>query len=241
VVQAALARARASETLDGASGYFEAFELEVAWQQGRLPDVRERAEAALRELPEAEVLLRARIALRAAQAALAQGERGRAVELLGLVMQRDPGAVRRLGAALPCRFEVQASPLALRAAELLRRSPRLAEAGTGFRVRVDAQGEAGRACLLGPDGGLLACARAAPRAGEDAEARARRLARELHQAAFAPRVELTQADLASLDGAPTASGRGGEEVGLVLSELLAPGAGAGGPPPATPVPPDARE
>ncbi len=222
VAAAALARARASETLAGASGYFEAFELELAWLRGRPAAAREHAAAALRELPEAEVLLRTRSALRAAQAALAQGERGPALELLGLVLQRDPGAVRRLGAALPCRFEIGAGPLALRAGELLRRSPRLAEIGAGFRVRVESRGETGSACLLGPDGALHACARVAPRAGEDEEARARRLARELHQRAFAPRIELTQADLASLDGAPTASGRGGEAVGLVLSELLAP-------------------
>ena len=60
-----------------------------------------------------------------------------------------------------------------------------------------------------------------PRAGDDATEMGRRLARELHRVAFAPRMDLTQADLRSLDGSPVVAGEASDErVRLVLSELV---------------------
>ena len=53
---------------------------------------------------------------------------------------------------------------------------------------------------------MVGCAQVRPRAGEDTEDIARRLAKELHAQAFAPRLDLTQSDIRSLDGSPTAGG-----------------------------------
>jgi len=60
-----------------------------------------------------------------------------------------------------------------------------------------------------------------PRAGEDPARAGERLAREFQRVAFAARMDLTQADLRSLDGSPIVAGEAGNRrLNLVLSELL---------------------
>ncbi len=222
VTTAAVAEARRRETLGEAEGYFLAFEAEAAYLRRRYADAMRLADEALAALPGSEILLRARMATRGAQAALERGVLSRAVELFDQAWQLDPGVLRRLGARLPTRFESTPDPIARSAEKLLRRSPRFREAAGGFRVRIEGSGEGGSASLLGPGGTVLAIAQVSPRAGDEGgDDLARRLAAELHAEAFAPRLDLTQSDIRSLDGAPTASGggRSSERLKSVFSEL----------------------
>jgi hypothetical protein len=218
VASAALERARAAETHAQASGWFAALEAEIAAARGDEEATSLWARRALIELPQSEVLLRARVSALHGDAARREGDLARSVAAFDLVLQRDPGALRRLGLALPAVIAASGGELAERAAEHLRDSPRLAEADQGFRVEVSATGESGRACLLGAGGEVIACGNAQPRAGEDLAARARRLAQAFHEAAFSARISLSQTDLRSLDGSPLAGGRGAIDLGL--PELL---------------------
>ncbi|MEE8526736.1 MAG: hypothetical protein V3T72_22595 [Thermoanaerobaculia bacterium] len=220
VLQAALLQARERETLAAAEGYFLAYESEIAFLRGRHQETLRIADEALRTLPEAEVLLRARVAAIAARASQARGDHSRALAMYDLAMQSDPGIIRRLGIALPTRFQTSPGPVAKLAARYLRRSPRFDEKSSGFSLRI-AGVDDGEAYLLGANDAVLAQVRVTPRAGEDSEDLARRLARELHEAAFAPRLDLTQADIRSLDGSPTAGGtRSRERLRSVLSDLV---------------------
>ena len=222
VVAAALERARASEDLPGAEGYFAASAAEIARLEGDSERCLDNAEKALEKLPKAEALLRARTAGIGAWAAHQLGKTAQHLELLDLTMQIDPGTVRRLGLALPTTIEAGDSAVAQNAGDLLAGSPRFdIEAGPGFRLQVGGDAQAARACLVDPRGSRLACAQIAPRAGEDQDGFTRRLVEELHNAAFAPRLDLTQADLRSLDGSPTAAGgRASEKVLGALDDLL---------------------
>ena len=208
VTAEAVDRARAEEDLDEAAGYFLAYEAEVATLLGQDTKAFETLELALLTLPGSESMLRARLLVMAGQLALERGERQRAVAFFDEVMQIDPGAIRRGGARLPAVLYAAPTKAARRARDLLAGSPRLAVGEGGFQVRVEG-GEVGlTALLLGPMGTVLANAQTIPRAGDDAgvDTLARRLADEFHQQAFAPRVDLTQADLQTLDGSPTAGG-----------------------------------
>ncbi len=222
VVAAALEEGRASEDLEGAEGYFLAYEAEIAWQNGAERRALEKVDRALQELPGSEVLLRARVSAIGAQAALDSGAPQRALELFDQVMQLEPGVIRRLGLALPASFEAASPGLAEETVSYLEKSPRFTDEGSGwFRVQVQGQEGTGRACLLGPRGTRFACADISPRAGDEGEEPARRLAKEFHAAVFAPRIDLTQADLRSLDGSPTAGGgRASERLRSVLSDLV---------------------
>lgn len=221
VVSAALDRARTVEDLEGAAGYFDAQATEVAYHQGRWRKALDASDLALAALPSSELLLRARVAAIGAEAARRVGQASRALELFDLAMQADPGTVRRLGLRLPAVFRTDDSPLARRAGTLLRRSPRFRPASAGFAVEIEGDGAGGRACLLGPQDSVLTCAEVRPRAGDDADSLPRRLAAELHRQAFAPRVDLTQSDLDTLDGSPIAAGgRSAERLNRVLSGLV---------------------
>ncbi len=214
-----LREAERVERVPGDDGYLLALRAEVAHQRGRPDEAVLLAQRALEALPRAEVLLRARVAARGGEDALATGQRGLALDLLDRALQGDPGVVRRLGIALPCVFEIEGDRLAHQAGELLARSPRLRDAGFGFRVRTGSSGEAVESCLVGPSGSLHACARVEPEVGESEETQARRLAAEFHVAALAPRVDLTQADLDSLDGSTTVVGiRGTDRARELLAD-----------------------
>ncbi len=223
VVAAAVAKARSRETLPEAGGYFLAYEAEVAYLQGRERDTLRLTEQALEALPPHEALLRARITALAAEAAADAGHNSRSLELFDAAFQLDRGVIRRLGLALPASFPPAAGEVAETARRLLQRSPRLRRAGGGggYQVAVSGDAKSGSACLLGPRGTRWACAQVKLRAGEDSEDLARRLAAEFHAQAFAPRLDLTQADIRSLDGSPTAGGgRASDRLQGVLSELI---------------------
>jgi tetratricopeptide (TPR) repeat protein len=222
VVTAALEQARRHEDLPGAEAYFDAFEAEAALLQGRARAALERAARALASLPGSEVLLQARVAAVAAQAALEAGETARAVQYFDRALQLDPGVIRRLGLALPCSITAAGGAVAAEAARLLAGSPRFDAVGRGFDIRIDGDAAAGSACLLGPQREVIVCASVTPRAGEGPADAARRLVAELHEQAFAPRVDLTQADLRSLDGSTTTGGaRSARQMRSILDQLSA--------------------
>jgi tetratricopeptide (TPR) repeat protein len=224
VVAAAVDRARAVESLPDAEGYFLAYEAEIAFRGGRWREALARADRALEALPGSEQLLRARVAALGAHAAKKAGAGSRSLELFDQAMQLEPGVIRRLGLALPVAFDAPSGGLAAETVSHLEKSPRFDKTGRGwFRIEVRGENGSGEAFLFGPQGTRYGYAQVSPRAGDDKDAGdpARRLARELHEVVFAPRIDLTQADLRSLDGSPTAGGgRSSERLRSVLSDLV---------------------
>jgi hypothetical protein len=162
----------------------------------------------------------------AASAAESSGAESRAIELYDLALQLDPGVIRRQDLSLPVRMQsnqrqASADPLAREAMKMLRRSPRFHASKGGFPLRIESDGSSATACLLGLKEERLSCVEVSPRAGEGIRDRARRLVAELHRQAFAPKIDLTQSDLQSLDGSPTAGGgRSAERLQNVLNDLL---------------------
>ncbi|MDA8019844.1 MAG: hypothetical protein MPN21_20575 [Thermoanaerobaculia bacterium] len=222
VVGAALRRAEAVEDLDRASGYLRALEAEVAWVDGNARRTLELVDRAMDELPAPEKLMRARLAALGAMAARSVGDGERSAELFDTALQIDPGVLRRVGAELPVKLSVSGNGVAERTAKLLRKSPRFDVGRGAFEIQVDGGSGSGKACLIGPRGTRIACARVTARAGDrDVRDIARRLAAEFHRQAFAPRLDLTQADLQSLDGSPTAAGgRAKEQLRSVTDRLV---------------------
>jgi tetratricopeptide (TPR) repeat protein len=194
-LHAALFRAEAIDAEARDWGYLRAMQAEVASVRGE-----------------------AREALALARRALATGEYQTALSLFDTALLSDPGVLRRLRIPLPIRFETDAHSLAWEVESLLRASPRFDVFTDGFTLRtaVGAE-EVVESCLIGPTGALHACAQLAPEAGESHEDQARRVSAEFHTRVFAPRVDLTQADLSSLDGSGAElSIRGTDRVRVLL-------------------------
>lgn len=222
VTLAAVDKARRQEDLEAAEGYFKAFEAEAIHLQGRHKKALSVLDQALQELPGSEVLLRARLLVIGAQASLETGNWQQAVAYFGQAMQLDPGSVRRGAAALPTVVYAAPGDIAQLAEELLEGSPRFADAKGGFQVRLEGHQDGGGAVLLSPEGTVMSSANVRPRAGDSVDSMARRLVQALHEKAFAPRLDLTQADLRTLDGSPTAGGgRSSERLRSVFSEVEA--------------------
>lgn len=216
-VESAVHEGRFLETLPTARGFFDALDTEIAALRGDAAKTLSRAELALTHLPESEILLRARIALLAAQAS---EDPEAQVGWYSLVLQLDPGTVRRQAASLPVVIESSSDTEAQRAAELLDASPRLRVRSSGFRVGVESDGSRLTACLRGPDGTLFGCGSATAKPDDEEESLARRVAADFHLNLFAPRIDLSQADMNSLDGSNVAGGgRSAERMRIILDGL----------------------
>jgi len=87
-----------------------------------------------------------------------------------------------------------------RVASRLEGSPRLLEDDAGLRLRVDANNAGGSVCLYSRDQSTLGCGRAQAIATDDADTLVAKLVQEFHEKVFAPRIDMSQSDINSLDG-----------------------------------------
>jgi tetratricopeptide (TPR) repeat protein len=220
VVEAAQADAAGDPRTPGAEAFGLAFVAEAAVTAARDEQGLDRARLALERLPRTEALLRARVAASASQAAAGLSEVGESVALLDLAWQIDPGVIRRRGLSLPVQVRAADDAVSKQAASLLRWSPRFHAAPHGFELRVEPAAGGWLACLHGPHGALLHCAEASRSGAETDREVASRLVQGLHEGAFAPRVDLTQADLRSLDGSTVASSAGEAQVRLLMEDVF---------------------
>lgn len=227
VIEVVLDMVRRQDDFEGVDPYYVALDAELALHRDEASQALALAEQALDELPEFEVLLRARVAAVAGEAALALGKRSEGLELLATAMQSDAGIVRRRALVLPAKLDVGiGGELGSRIRELLEQSPRFEfDAGSGFGVDVSEQDGLVTICLSGPDGALMSCAqpKLAPEpapGAEPAPAPAPKLdddqlaalaVEAFHQRAFAMPVGLSNIDLASLDGTATLSDEAARE------------------------------
>ena len=201
VVREAVRRARRGDRRPQAPAYYDAFECEAALGQGDETRAIELGRRALVALPAAEALLRARVHALVATAAWRSGQAAAAARAYDAAFQADPGVFRRLGLTIPARFAEPRGAVALALRAVLSRSPRLdVDDSAPLTVQIAATNTSGRVCLVGAGGAVLGCGEAGARSGDDADALARRIAAAFHGQVFAPRVDLTQADVGSLDG-----------------------------------------
>jgi hypothetical protein len=206
VVKQALTDARSRERMRRTAAYFDALEGELIYRDGDLPRALTLADKALKLLPSDEKLLRGRVEAWSADAAWRLGRRKDAERRYHQVLQRFPTALRILGVRLPVRVLADGRPLSRAIAKTLLGSRRLrVDDGAGFVVRVTGRKDRARLCLESRAGRRYACAEQKlplklPKA-EDSEAeRVARIIDLFHRKGFAPKVDLTQRDINSLDG-----------------------------------------
>lgn len=200
VVRESVRLARAEDEREGSAPYYDAFEAEAALSAGDATRARELATRCLADLNPAEALLRARVLAILAESSRQLGDARGASSAYGEAFQIDPGVFRRLGWSVPVRYELQGG-LAEDVGDYIASGGRFDTEDWGLTVRVAADRASGRACLLDPGGAELGCAEEDANAdGETGDEFASRLARTFFDAAFAPRVALSQADANGLDG-----------------------------------------
>ncbi len=218
VAASALEQARSTETLPGLAPYYDGIEAEIALHRRDWRQASALAAQAGRELPQVEVLYRARLAAVAAEAAWRLGDREQALAHYERVMQLDPGTMRRMSFQLPATVEVRASGSTARAVgKYLRRSRRVRLHKGGFSIMVEGREGDLKTCLRSPLGSLLTCAEA-PMPAPEADAApmtdteyARHVVEQFHDRAFAMPLGLSNVDLNSLDSWTTGGGEAERE------------------------------
>ncbi|MEM1416163.1 MAG: hypothetical protein AAGH15_14745 [Myxococcota bacterium] len=200
VTREALRRARALDRREGAGAYYDAFGADAALEAGDEARAIELADRARRGLGDGDGMLRARASALLAEATRRSRGVAAALPAYDATFQVDPGAFRRLGFAVPVRLTTRGDAIAEDVADALRRSPRFDVAEEGLAMVVNATAAGGTVCLRGGDGSELACAEVRPTTDDDPASLAARLAAEAHRVLFAPAIDLTQADIGSLDG-----------------------------------------
>src|SRR5262249_42227056 len=85
-------------------------------------------------------------------------------------------------------------------ADMLERSPRFAREEGGLTLSVTADRASARVCLSDAQGQSIGCSDAEAKRAEPAGAFATRAAKQALDELFAPRVDLAQTDINSLDG-----------------------------------------
>ena len=197
-----------------------ALEVEIEWQLGRYESCLDAAERSLDKLPAADVMLRARIHARRADAARRLGRLDIAWSSYGRVLEQAPVLLRHLDLSLPVDLR-GSETVALDAGRFLLSTPRFhRQRASPFILR--ARDEI--LCLEGPGGTRLVCAKdpgksdrrkvqadaadplvpppiAMPQSSALASPAAR-IAWEMITRFSAPRVDLTHSDIRSLDGSP---------------------------------------
>ena len=200
VVHEVIDKARARDERTGAAAYYDAFDAEVALKAGDPERASALVSRAAVGLAPGELLLRARTLAIGAEAARRLGQPALAMQRYEQAFLADPGIFRRLALKVPVRIEARGDEVAARAASRLSGSPRVEEEDTGFVLRVQADRAQGSACLMGTDNSEIACGRATAKAGDDADAMVAKLVQDFHEKAFAPRIDMGQTDINSLDG-----------------------------------------
>jgi len=185
-------------------------------KRGNARRAKEMLARAVKELPAAEVLQRAQAEALLGRACDLTGDTAEAIGHYQLAMQKAPGVFRAFGLALPCAITAAPDPSSHEAESRLSKSPRLDVSGRGFSVRISSSGALLLGSLLAPDGTVL-CQVRSP-IGQDPVTAARLFCREFHRRAFAPKVDLAQTDITSLEG----SNLTGDAVRGQIRDLFAP-------------------
>jgi tetratricopeptide (TPR) repeat protein len=196
-------QARKEEDHPLASPYFDAFEAEAALAGGRPDEALRLAKQALAALPAVgERALRARAAAIGGEAARQIGRQSEWRSLAEQVVADLPNMLRLTRTAVPARIEDDGSPTARLLAQILQASPRLRADSGGFAISI--KSAAGRLSFT-----MFRLTRArhfddSVPAGGTPEQTAAAAFVKFHERLMAPAIDLTQLDINSLDGSPTA-------------------------------------
>ena len=196
-VRAAIAEARRADRRPRSPGYYDAFDAEACAAGGDDAEARRLAQSAITKLPQAEAVLIVR--MRAILATLALDAGGAPGAVLSPIFERDPSLLRRRRIVVPVRIGARGA-LGDEVRDALARSPRFDETSSDIAISIVASTSTARICLAGARGESFGCGEATARSGENARSFVQRAVDEFHRVAFSPRVNLSQTDIASLDG-----------------------------------------
>lgn len=196
VMEDAVASARALDaSFPEAAPYLDLYAGELAYKRGDYARAADLATAGLAKLPREEALMRYRALAWQADALRRVGKLD--ARPYHEVLQMFPSVIRILDLSVPVQIDSDGTPAAAEAAKRAADSPRFTETPHApFAIHARGVDGVVEMCLTDTTGFQFACARG----GKDDPVISALDA--FHEAAFSPKVALSQSDLSSLDGSP---------------------------------------
>ena len=199
VMSTLLEQARTAGAFSLNDGYYFAYHTEIAAQRGDDTRTLENAARALSLLPPQEMLLRARLSARIADAAWRLGEFEVARNNYEQALENDPSILRRLGLSLPVRISGVDEPFVRQVIGYLEASPRFHAHPEGLSLEVFPQNDL-TICLSTLGGAPLSCVQMGAFDETLTLTPAQQLVQEFHSQTFGLGYDISQAQRMRLLG-----------------------------------------
>ena len=197
-----------AESFEWEKPALEVIRAEIAYELGNNDEAIDILKADIPELSESRAVLRARAEARLTGMLFDEDRFEEAMEVGTRVFDTAPAMFRHLDISIPITIKTDGDPLSQEVANALGKSPRFHNDSRGFAVKIVKSGSSLIASLSTPKGSLLSEASAPLQDKERGEMTAAEdLTARFHQKAFAPRIDLSQKDINSLDGSTLTESR----------------------------------
>ena len=180
-------------------GYYYAYVTEIAALDNEIDLTIEAAKQALALLPQEEVLLKARISVKLAQAYWASNNQEEALHHFETAYKQDPSVVRRLETTFPVVFVTDGTAFSQIVEGYLQKSPRFTEENNGFLLEIKTTPDLS-ICLRLQTREILSCYTLAAAENQSSEWNARELTNLFHNDTFGLGYQISKAQRSILLG-----------------------------------------
>ena len=183
VISAVLEESKANGAFQLNEGYYHAYSTEIASLDGNFNLTIKAANQALALLPQQEILLKARVSARLAQANWALDNHEEALRNYEDAFRKDPTITRRLETAIPVTFSNDGTDFSRTVEGYLKKSPRFIKEDNGFLLEIKTTPDLS-ICLSSRTREILSCYTLAAAENQSSEWNARELSNLFHQDTF---------------------------------------------------------
>lgn len=180
-------------------GYYHAYRTEIAARRGRNAQTREAGELALRLLPAQEVMLRARISARLAEAFWQDNNYATAAQHFAYALRQDPTIIRRLGISIPVQPGGDNSAWGQEITSYIRRSPRFTIHPEGLPLQI-LPAATRTLCLRDAQGDALSCVQLNEVTSNLGDSDVQHLVRQFQQGTFSLAYDISRSQRLALLG-----------------------------------------
>jgi tetratricopeptide (TPR) repeat protein len=180
-------------------GYYHAYRTEISSLDNDTQATLSAGQQALALLPQQEVLLRARVTARVAEAAFDASNIDEAIKMYEIAYQQDPSILRRLETSLPVNVVTDESLFSDLTKSFLVKSPRFREVEAGLILEIKSTPLLS-ICLKSRSGSPLSCYTAPASENQDNKWNAQEMTRQFHTQAFGLGYDISKAQRSTLLG-----------------------------------------